>query len=152
MSNFYKSNSVEQVLAGDYLFTKIQSHLGVKLESNARVYLNDSHKSYIEPDFYSEEFRIIGEIFAHIGSLKVGQKHKIANDILKMVLLEQATGKRYHKMIVTCDPEIVKYLNGYSYIAESVRQFDIEIISFTLSDDMIASIASAQKRQKMVNA
>lgn len=32
---------------------------------------------HIEPDLYSEDERIICEIFAHIGVLKVGHQHKI---------------------------------------------------------------------------
>lgn len=59
--------------------------------------------TYIQPDFYSEEPGIIGEIFAHIGKPKKAQDNKIANDIWKMLLLEKITGKQFRKVIVVCD-------------------------------------------------
>lgn len=40
---------------------------------------------HIEPDFYSKEEKIVGEIFAHHGKTKGGQNHKVAQDILKML-------------------------------------------------------------------
>ena len=86
MSNIHKSSAIEQMGAEEYVFSIVQSELNVTLEKNPKI--NVVGKIYIHPDFYSEENRIIGEIFAHIGDLKTGQKHKIAHDILKMLLLE----------------------------------------------------------------
>lgn len=59
------------------------------------MYNNDG--VHIEPDFYFEEHSIIGEIFAHIGGNKRGQSTKIANDILKMLLIEKDCGRSLEK-------------------------------------------------------
>ena len=79
----HKSSSHVQMQAEEMLFQKVESIIGVKLEKNEKVYLADNAYTYIQPDFYSEESKIIGEIFAHIGKPKKAQDNKIANDVLK---------------------------------------------------------------------
>lgn len=51
----------------------VEGWLGCPMERNAKVVLSSG--IHIEPDLYSEDERIICEIFAHIGALKVGQQH-----------------------------------------------------------------------------
>lgn len=75
---------------------------------------------YIQPDFYSESELVIGEIFSHIGKPKKGQDNKIANDILKMLLLDKFTGKIHRKIIVVCDEAEKKKLQGLSALAEGM--------------------------------
>ena len=91
----------------------------------------------MQPDFYSEEQLIVGEIFAHVGKPKKAQDNKVANDILKMLLLEKTTGKQYRKIIVVCDASEKKKLEGKSVLAESIRQFGIEILCVEIDTDMI---------------
>ena len=150
MSNIHKSSAIEQMGAEEYVFSVIQSELSVALEKNPKI--NVVGKTYIQPDFYSEENRIVGEIFAHIGDLKVGQKHKIAHDILKMLLLEKATGKVFRKMFVICDEKVYNALQGYSALAESFTQFSVELKCVELDEETRQSILLAQKRQVMVNS
>lgn len=76
---------------------------------------------HIEPDLYSEKDRVICEIFAPIGYLKVGQQHKISQDILKMLLLEKSKNITYRKVIVVADDKVEKYLNGKFFYSESIR-------------------------------
>lgn len=57
---------------------------------------------HIEPDLYSEIEKIVCEIYAHIGNLKVGQQHKVSQDILKMLLLDKCKGVRYRKVVELC--------------------------------------------------
>ena len=149
MQSTHKSSSIEQMSAEEYVFSVIQKELCVGLEKNPKI--NVAGKTYIQPDFYSEENRIIGEIFAHIGSLKVGQKHKIAHDILKMLLLEKATGETFRKMIVVCDKEVHRALRGYSALAESFTQFGVELRCVELDEGRRREVLAAQKRQVMVN-
>lgn len=77
------------------------------------------------------------------------QDNKIANDILKMLLLERVTGNQYRKLIVVCDDAEEKKLKGLSALAESIRQFGIEIIRIELDEDTRLNILEAQKRQVM---
>ena len=152
MINTNKSSSAEQQYAGHIIFKEIERFLGIDLLENTKIYLADNLYTYIEPDFYSEDSCVIGEIFAHIGKPKKAQDNKIANDILKMLLLEKIKGKKYRKIIVVCDDEQENKLRGLSAIAESIRQFDIELIKVDISEELKEQILQAQYRQKMINA
>ena len=112
----------------------------------------DNAYTYIQPDFYSETELIIGEIFVHIGKPRKAQDNKISNDILKMLTLEKITGKKYKKIIVVCDEAEHKKLTGLSVLAESIRQFDIEIMYVEIEEELREKIINAQSRQKMINA
>lgn len=140
-----KSSSHEQQNAEVYIASEAEKWLGCPVERNARVVLSDG--VHIEPDLYSEKDRVICEIFAHMGALEVGQQHKISQDILKMLLLEKSKSIEYRKVIVVADDKVEKYLAGKSFIAESIRQFGIEIKRINLSNEMYDNISEAQKRQ-----
>ena len=138
-----KSKSDEQQKAEIIIGDCVEEELSCPLKRNEKVVLSEG--IYIVPDLYSEKDRIVGEIFAHIGSLKVGQQHKISQDILKMLLLEKTKGVKYRKMIIIVDEKIEEYLKGKSFIAESIRQFGIEIKRIDLSYETYEEIVS--KRQ-----
>ena len=145
-----KSSSLEQQNAEVFIANIIEEYFGCPVERNPYIIISEG--VHIEPDLYSEDNRIICEIFAHIGALKVGQQHKISQDILKMLLLEKSKGVEYRKVIVIVDDKVEKYLNGKSFIAESIRQFGVEIKRIHLSDEMYEMVLNAQKRQVMINA
>ena len=73
MTDTKKSCSVEQQMAEDEMFRLIEKELGCDVDRNVRVTMDKNRSVHIEPDFYSEEHGIIGEIFAHIGRNKRGQ-------------------------------------------------------------------------------
>ena len=150
--SIHKSSTLEQMQAEEHIFALTEQKLGFSLKKNPKIYLSDSVYSYIQPDFFSEEEKVIGEIFAHIGKPKVGQKHKIANDILKMLLFEEKQSEKYRKMIVVCDMEMYQYLHGESFLAESIRCFEVTVVYIEVDEKTQRDIALAQKRQKMVNS
>ena len=152
MQCFHKSSSHVQMQAEELIFKKVENILNLKLEKNKKIYLSDNKYTYIQPDFYSSEKSIIGEIFAHIGKPKKAQDNKIANDVLKMLLLEKTTGKEYRKIIAVCDEAEKKKLQGDSVLAESIRQFGIEIMFVEIDEHIREQILEAQKLQKMTNA
>lgn len=149
MMDTSKSKSDEQQKAEITIGDRVEEYVACPLKRNERVVLTGG--VHIVPDLYSEKDRIVGEIFAHIGSLKVGQQHKISQDILKMLLLEKTKGVKYRKMIIIVDEKIEEYLKGKSFIAESIRQFGIEIKKIDLSAEEYEKIINAQRRQVMVN-
>ena len=143
---------MEQIRAEEKIFALVEKTLNIQLEKNPKLYLTNNEYTYIQPDFYSAEYRIIGEIFAHIGKPKKAQDNKIANDILKMLLLEKLAGKYYRKIIVVCDELEEKKLKGSSALSESIRQFGIEILYIQIDEQLRQEILNAQKRKKMTNA
>ena len=144
-----RSNSEEQRSIENYVIREIERILGFPLERNVSVQLADN--IYINPDFYSNDQTIVGEIYAHVGTLKVGQQRKISQDILKLLLLDKSKDVSYRKIITVVDDTVEKYLKGKSFIAESIRQFGIEIIRINLSDELYCTIQNAQSRQNLIN-
>lgn len=149
MESREKSNSIEQQMAKKIIFEKVQCWLNKNLKENAKILVG---KTYMQPDFYSKEDGIVGEIFAHIGKPKKGQDNKIANDILKMLLLEKLEKRTYRKIIVVCDEQEMKKITGTSILAECIRQFDIEVKIIDIDTDLRTVLLDAQKRQRMINA
>jgi hypothetical protein len=152
MENSHKSSSHVQMQAENVIFQKVQELLNIKFERNKKLYLADNAFTYMQPDFYSEEHCVVGEIFAHIGKPKKAQDNKIANDVLKMLLLERVTGKQHRKILVVCDVAEKKKLQGQSVLAESIRQFNVEVMHIEIDEDTHRQILAAQELQKMTNA
>ena len=149
--DMHKSSSHIQIQAEEMMFSKIEHLFEIKFDKNKKIYLADNTYTYMQPDFYSEEFSIVGEIFAHIGKPKKAQDNKISNDILKMLLLDKISGKQYRKIIAVCDKKEMKKLMGQSVLAESIRQFGVEVILVELDEDMRNKILKAQEIQRMTN-
>jgi hypothetical protein len=152
MSISQKSSAIEQTRAEDRIFAQVEKALNIQLEKNPKLYLANNEYTYIQPDFYSAEHCVVGEIFAHIGKPKKAQDNKIANDILKMLLLEKIAGRQYRKIIVVCDEQEKKKLKGASALGESIRQFGVEIMYIQIDEKLRREILDAQERQKMTNA
>lgn len=91
-----KSSSIEQQMAEQVFFQKVNDWLGVELVENAKIFVGNA---FMQPDFYSKADGIIGEIFAHIGKPKKAQDNKISNDILKMILLEKLRERYTEKLL-----------------------------------------------------
>ena len=140
-----------QMQAEEIICRKAEELLNIRFERNKQIYLADNAFTYMQPDFYSAEHFIVGEIFAHIGKPKKAQDNKIANDILKMLLLDKVTGKHHRKIIVVCDTSEKKKLEGKSVLAESIRQFNIEIMYVEIDAETQKQIVAAQELQKMTN-
>lgn len=149
MENRGKSNSIEQQMAEHIIFEKVKNWLGKDLVENPKIFVG---QTYMQPDFYSKDDGIIGEIFAHIGKPNKGQDNKIANDILKMLLLEKTENHIYRKILVVCDEEEMQKITGTSILAECIRQFDIEVKMIHIGTDLRNTLITAQQRQRMVNA
>ena len=152
MEEKHRSSSHVQCHAETIVFHKIREMLGIELRRNCKVLLDNKGLTYMLPDFYSDENCVVGEIFAHIGKPKKAQDNKIANDILKMLLLEKVKGREHRKIIAVCDWNEKTKLEGKSVLAESIRQFGIEIIYVEIDAVTRGQILQAQKLQKMTNA
>jgi hypothetical protein len=140
MAKFMNGDSSTQQEIEKYLFNKLPEELGVKFEHNPTIYLNEEKTVYIEPDFYSKEERKVGEIHTHKGRLKPAQRHKVAGDILKMLLLDKVHGTKYKKYIVVCSDEEEKQLKGSSHLAFTLKTFEIEVKKITLSEELDKSL------------
>ena len=120
----------------------------LRLESNTivqtRISLNDT---FVEFDGFNEEKGIIAEVYAHIGKLKSAQSSKPINDIMKMLLIEKCLNRKLRKISVVCDDNVLTQLQGKSWKAIALEEFDIEVIKVDIEFDLRNQILEAQKRQ-----
>ena len=68
-----------------------------------------------------------------------------------MLLLEKIMGRQFRKIIVVCDDLEKKKLQGQSVLAESIRQFGIEIMYVEIDENIRDQIIEAQELQRMTN-
>ena len=140
-----------QIIVEGYLIDKvIDKYTLHDLKRNKPLLINAEKEISIVPDYYSEENHIIGEVHSHLGKLKPAQKHKVASDILKMILFDRDNS--YAKMIVVCSEEERDQLTGGSYLAEAIRQFNIKIEYFELEQNLKIKLAEAMKKQNLLES
>ena len=154
IGNTFNSDSIEQRSLEKEMRQQMCEIAGIDkayAEAPESVHLTSEPKVSIAPDLYSESDKVIGEFYAHIGALKPAQKHKIAADALKMIMLEKDKGQKFRKIIFVCCDEVKKYLEGKSYLAAALRTFGVKVEIIRLSEEQRQKIIAAQKRQKMIN-
>lgn len=151
MTKRHLSDSDVQCNIEKYIFDEIKKKLLCKnLQSNVILTLSEENDIRICPDFYSEKDHIIGEIHTHLGRLKPAQLRKIEGDILKMLLFEKGQkGVKYTKMIVVCDMQEYEQLQGKSFVAEAIRQFDIGLKYVPLNKERIVQLQDAMENQNL---
>ncbi len=151
MSKNIDSNSDVQNEIERIMFGKIVQLLGIEdLERNPKLEL-ECRNSYICPDFYSENRKIIGEIHVHIGKLKSAQVDKISSDVLKMIFYEKVQNTEYKKYIAVCDEKEYKQLVGNSFIAVAMREFNVKVLRIKLDYECSELINNAMNRQNLMN-
>jgi hypothetical protein len=102
-------------------------------------------------DGASADGQVLVEVFAHQGTLKGGQRGKIARDALKLITLAQARpGARL--ILALADEAAAKPLTAKSWLAEALATFKIEVIVVELDETVRQGIRDAQIRQVMVNS
>lgn len=144
----HPSDSTEQRDAESVLLAGLSARIGVRLTPRS---LRIGEAAQVSIDGCSEDLSVIAELYAHIGETKVGQRHKIARDILKLVAIEAERQGRCRKILGFADASAVRYLRGNSWLAAVVKTFDIEILVVELPHECRDRLQNAQSRQMMVN-
>jgi hypothetical protein len=96
----HASDSREQREAEVFLIDGLSRELGMPLVS-ARIPLEGG--THVVVDGFNPEPRVVCEAYAHIGSVKGAQLHKIARDILKLFAVEQFLGGEWRKILCFAD-------------------------------------------------
>ena len=114
-------------------------------------------KTHFELDFYFYDKKnnkyLIGEIYAHRGKLKDGQKKKLAKDCLKLIAIEKHFNQQntFEKQIICVDKKVEDYLKGDSWFAEVFDLFGITVKCEELETELNTEIEEAQNRQAKGN-
>jgi hypothetical protein len=104
-----------------------------------------------EFDFYNEERKIIGEVYAGIDKLSSGAKRKVITDCFKLVAAEINLGVKCDKRIVFIDEKIKKYFEGKSWIANAIKQFEIKLYIENIEEVDMLALRKAKASQQNGN-
>ena len=143
----HASNSEEQQKAESIMLNILAEKLDLNFDERSKL----PNTVTAQPDAIDLNKKTIIEAYAHIGSLKGAQTHKVKGDILKLILVEKQLGGNWKKILCFADDDTAKYVRGGSWVAEVVRTFDIEVQVVNLPQEQKEIICAAQKRQRMVN-
>lgn len=144
MKEKHPSDSSEQQLAHKEILRLINENHNLKLASQ-KVLLDNT---LFQVDGHSVDPPILCEIYSRIGQMKVAQHNKISKDILKMLLIEKLSGKKFRKIIAFADEEAAQpFLDGESWYSKLRDNFGIEIIVIQIPEELRNKILDAQKRQ-----
>jgi hypothetical protein len=69
---------------------------------------------------------VLVEVFAHVGPSKSGQRHKVANDMTKLLLAERRLGVPCRKVIAVIDRAAIAHHKG-SWAGEFAKAFGFEV-------------------------
>ncbi|WP_281337242.1 hypothetical protein [Flavobacterium eburneipallidum] len=102
-----------------------------------------------EFDFYNEEKKIIGEIYAGIDKINSAQKKKIITDCFKMVYAEKLLDCDCVKMLIFIDENIEKAFKGSSWASKAIEEYKIKTRVIKISEgDMKKLIATKELQQR----
>jgi hypothetical protein len=144
----HRSDSSEQVLGEKSILVALEGVLGIRFDADSNALLIGG----VKPDAISLSDRVIVEVYARIGSVKGAQLHKIKGDILKLAFIGQRLGSEWRKILCFASKEAASYASGATWVAETAREFGVEIVVVDIPEDIRASIVTAQVRQRMINA
>lgn len=138
-------STVQQVVEATVLRI-LGAKLGATLSQGHRVELGGSH---MQPDGMTADGSVVVEVFAHVGTLKGGQRHKISTDALKLLAIRELHPDA-RLILAFVDEKAAGSVSGWK--AETLKRNGIELIVVDLDEADRALIEDAQAKQKMVNA
>jgi hypothetical protein len=139
------SSTVQQEVEATVL-RRLGGKLGVTLSQGHRVEIGGSH---MQPDGMSEDGSVVVEVFAHVGTLKGGQRHKISTDALKLLAIRELHPNA-RLILAFVDKKAAGSVSGWK--AETLKKQGIELVVIELDEADRALIEDAQAKQQMVNA
>jgi len=100
----------------------------------------------VQVDGVAPDESVLVEVFAHHGPLKGGQRHKVANDALKLATLGK-TRPDSRLIIAFGDAEAAKDVRGKSWLSEALRAWNVEVVVVDLDEGVRAGLRAAQVQQ-----
>ncbi|MFN8215166.1 MAG: hypothetical protein U0R71_01080 [Solirubrobacterales bacterium] len=142
----HPSDSGAQTAAEATILALLGEDIGVTLLQGREVALGGVK---VRPDGMAADGSVVVEVFAHIGKLKGGQRHKVSTDALKLLAIREAHPNA-RLILAFADETAAASVSGWK--AETLKANGIEIHTVDLSPEDGAKIVAAQEQQKMVNA
>ncbi|PZS20248.1 MAG: hypothetical protein DLM57_01955 [Pseudonocardiales bacterium] len=126
-------------------------HLGIDLLRHREATTISLGKDVrVEVDAASPDRSVVVEACARQGRLKGAQLRKVAQDILKLALLQEGSeSKSIERFIVFASTEAEQSVKGW--VREAAERFGIRFLVVDVPQELRDSILTAQSRQVMVN-
>ncbi|HEX5983980.1 MAG TPA: hypothetical protein VFY69_07230 [Solirubrobacterales bacterium] len=134
-----------QIAAEATILTALSKAIGVPFTQGVTLPVGAAH---VRPDGVAADESAFAEVFAHIGKLKGGQRHKVSTDALKLLAIRE-TRPNARLILAFADEVAAASVSGWR--AETLKANGIEIHVVSLSAEARAKIKAAQVRQKMVS-
>jgi hypothetical protein len=139
-------NAREQILAQEYIREEIARKIGLDPEKFTETKIPVG-ESYLIVNGFSRNPHVICEASARIGPTKSAQTHKIMNDALKMLFIEQHLGHKFRKVMAFIDEKAASKFTDGGWHGECLRKFDIEVMVVDVPEEIKQAVLRAQKRQ-----
>jgi hypothetical protein len=141
----HPSNSEAQVAAEWTILYKLGTAIDVALDQGSSVPIGDSE---VKPDGAALDNSVFVEVFAHIGQLKGGQKHKVSTDALKLLAIREVHPKA-RLILAFADEDAARSVSGWKAATLDANKIEIRVVELDPEDR--AKIESAQALQRMIN-
>jgi len=102
---------------------------------------------WLEVDGVSESPLVLVEAWAHQGPPKSAQKNKVVTDAFKLLYVEQLVQRRARKVLLLSEGGAADFFRGKSWVAQALRQHEIEVATVGLPLHLRELVKDAQKRQ-----
>ena len=137
-------DSSEQQVAERWLLDALSDKLGVVL-SKRRFPLGEG--SWFELDGFAESPLILCEAWAHVGTVKRGQKQKVMTDAVKLLFANALCGGDARLILLFADSDAASHFQGNTWMAKCLSQFGIDVNVIEMGPELKADITKAQERQ-----
>lgn len=137
-------DSSEQRQAEEWMIRALSEKLGVKL-TKRKWSLEGG--SWIELDGYFESPTILCEAWAHIGSPKSAQKHKVMTDAFKLLFVNELVKGNGKCILLFADTNAAAHFNGKTWMAQCLKEHNITVEVIELPLELKNEVLMAQRRR-----
>ena len=137
-------DSSEQREAENMLLSELSNKLGITLTKKK---LGLDRGSWIEIDGFCESPLILCEAWAHIGSPKPAQKNKVMTDAFKLLFASTLIKSNGKRILLFADRDAAAHFQGKSWMAQCLKEYNIEVRIIELPEELKAKVMKAQERQ-----
>lgn len=142
----HPSSSDVQIAKEARILAAIAEQIGVELRQRVKLEFDGAA---MEVDGVAADESVLVEVFAHVGKLRGGQRHKISTDALKLIALSESRPQA-RLILAFADHAARDSVAGWK--AAVLKHRGIELLLAGLSEADRAELVAAQAKQMMVNA
>jgi hypothetical protein len=139
------STAAAQIAAEAVILASLSETLERPLKQGVVLLMGDTE---VKPDGVDDDRSVFVEVFAHIGRLKGGQRHKPSTDALKLIAIRDAYPKA-RLILAFADEAAARSVSGWK--ARVLEAHGIEVRAVELDQAEREKIEAAQVRQRMIN-